>query len=50
VRVRRERARPNSAEAERVQWRRMHSAQATGGHEHESALAGEDGGGDGCYE
>jgi hypothetical protein len=49
VRVRRERVRPNSAEAERVRWRRMHSAQAMGGHEHESALAGE-GGGDGCYE
>jgi hypothetical protein len=27
----------------------MHSAQATGGHEHKSALAGEEGGGDGCY-
>jgi SH3-like domain-containing protein len=43
VRVRREHTRPSSAAAEQVRWRRMHNAQATGGHEHESALAGEEG-------
>jgi hypothetical protein len=41
--VRRKHTRPSSAAAEQVRWHRIHSAQATGGHKHESALAGEEG-------